>query len=88
MLFAEPGQSLPIGDVVDPEPTDVPVIGTVTKDAGTVSFSFPAGVTFDVEYSRDLESWDVIETDVTGIYEDADAARSAEPSGYYRGVRK
>lgn len=61
-------------------------IGAVTKSAASVGLSFPAGTTFDVEYSTDLEVWTVIATDVTGDFEDTDAGRVSEAIGFYRGV--
>ena len=57
-------------------------------DGGTISFSFPEGTTFDVEYSTDLNTWSVIATDVSGNYADSDADRAAAPAGYYRGIAK
>lgn len=72
-----------------PGPGDRPgVISAVVKaDAdGAVGFSFPAGTTFDVEYSIDLQTWTVIATDVTGDFQDTDVDRTAAPEGYYRGV--
>ncbi|MDB4491546.1 hypothetical protein N9260_00830 [bacterium] len=57
-------------------------------DGGSVSFSFPAGTTFDVEYSTDLVDWLVIAPDVSGDYTDSDAGRAGAASGYYRGVAK
>ena len=88
MLFAEPGRPLPFENFVDPEPNTVPVIGMVTKDAGSVSLGFPDGVTFDIEYSEDLVTWTVIATDVTGNFEDSETDRTSKTSGFYRGVVK
>ncbi len=67
---------------------DAGEIGEVTKSASAVSLSLPAGSTYDVEFSTDLENWSVIATDVTGVYEDSDAARVGAVEGYYRGVAK
>jgi hypothetical protein len=63
-------------------------IGAVTKSAALLSLTLPDGVTFDVEYSTDLENWTVIASDVTGTFEDSDAGRNAEPGGFYRAIAK
>ncbi len=83
----------PLPDPVDPvDPVDPgegdAEITAITKDPSTISLSFSAGTTFDVEYSEDLENWSVIATDVTGDYSDTDAARLGRASGYYRGRAK
>lgn len=73
------------------DPGDRPgVIAAVAKAGadGAVSFDFPAGTAFDVDYSTDLQNWTVIATDVTGAFQDTDAARIAAPEGYYRGIPK
>ncbi len=75
-------------DSPNPPAGDRPVIGAVTKNANEVSLAFPAGTTFDVEYSEDLETWEVIATAVTGNFNDDDAGRTARGDGYYRGVVK
>ena len=64
-------------------------ISEVVKASGTpIRFGFPAGTTFDVEYSADMQTWDVIASDASGAFEDADPGRNGETSGYYRGVAK
>ena len=80
----------PGGGPVDPPPSDGEGITEVVKggNGGPISFSFPEGTTYDVEYSTDLENWEVIASDVTGMYEDSDAARNGAEEGYYRGVEK
>ncbi|MDB2327019.1 hypothetical protein N9V94_00485 [bacterium] len=55
---------------------------------GAISFNFPAGTTYDVEFSTDLIEWSVIATGITGSYTEADADLNGAPSGYYRGVAK
>ena len=49
-------------------------------------FAIPDGTMFDVEFSMDLDAWEVIATDQTGVYTDTDAVRAALPEGYYRAV--
>jgi hypothetical protein len=58
----------------------------VKASGGPISFGFPAGTTFNVEYSTDLNVWTEIAAGVTGAYEDADAGRNGGAEGYYRGV--
>ena len=74
--------------VVNPNPSDTPVISDITKDASSISLSFPTGTSFDVEYSEDLKAWSVIANGITGDYSDSNAARVGNPTGYYRGVVK
>lgn len=51
------------------------------------SFAIPAGASYNVEYSPDLETaFEVIATDQTGVYTDTDAGRAAAEQGFYRGV--
>ncbi len=59
----------------------------VQRTANGFSFSLTEGVTADIEYSTDLTGWDVIAPGTSGTYEDTDAGRLAEPSGYYRGIQ-
>ncbi len=68
-----------------------PVVGEITGisiSAEGVALSLPAGTTYDIEHSTDLETWTVIASDVNGTYEDKDAARANASVGYYRGVVK
>ena len=60
----------------------------VTRSSEGVGVQFPEGTTYDVEYSTDLIEWAPIATGVTGLYNDTDAGRTANPSGYYRGIVK
>ena len=88
-LNATPGQKLGGGDTPAPEP-DSPFrtsLTSVSKSESGVSINSGLGNadTYDVEYSEDLVSWDVIATGVTvGPYQDTEAARTAKGSGYYR----
>ena len=53
-----------------------------------VSFglTFPLGQMVNVEFSKDLVSWEVIANDVQGDFIDPDPKRTQLMSGYYRGV--
>ncbi|MDB2327250.1 hypothetical protein N9V94_01675 [bacterium] len=88
-LQANPGQKLGGGNTPDPQP-DSPFrtsLTDVSKSASGVSINSSLGnaATYDVEYSEDLISWDIIESGVTvSPYEDTDATRTANASGYYR----
>ena len=78
----------PVDPPVDPPVGDRPgsISNVVKAGAGAISFDFPAGTTFNVEYSTDLDTWTEIAAGVTGAYEDADAGRNGSAAGYYRGV--
>lgn len=55
---------------------------------GVFRMTLSNGLPGDIEYSTDLNHWEVIATEVTGAFEDADAERRvARPSGYYRAKR-
>ncbi len=72
-------------------PDEVPVINLVSgPDSIDVSFTGLDGETYDIEYSEDLEQWEVIETGLQGVinYMETDATRRGRPAGYYRGVQK
>ncbi len=63
-------------------------LGSLTFGAdGSVMISMPAGQSYDIEYSTDLISWEPVASDVSGSYQDSDAARASNPAGYYRGVQ-
>jgi len=51
---------------------------------GNFSLTIPDGTTADIEYSQDLQNWEVIANDVMGVYEDSNTARLGNPVGYYR----
>ncbi len=65
-------------------PGDAPSITGVSRTAEGLALQLPDGVTYDVEYSTDLQTWAPIATDVTGTYTDTDAARASGNVGYYR----
>ena len=73
---------------VDVPPAEGGEITDVSRTAAGVSLSLPDGTTYDIQYSTDLENWSNVATDVTGSYEDTDAGRTGNPTGYYRGVVK
>ncbi|MGY8689160.1 MAG: hypothetical protein ACKVHP_15670, partial [Verrucomicrobiales bacterium] len=79
----------PVGPV---DGTEVPVITTVSKDAGGVNFSFLGldGKTYSVEYSEALQGWKIIASDLSGDvnYTDDDAGRTAKAHGYYRAIEQ
>lgn len=52
--------------------------------SGAFSTALPGGVTADIEYSTDLIDWEVINTEVTGTFEETDAGRLGASEGYYR----
>ena len=75
------------------DPTSVFKVTTTTRsDTGvSVSWSSVSGKSYDVEYSPSLEvdAWSVIGsvdnvTEATASFEDTDAARTANPAGFYR----
>jgi hypothetical protein len=85
-LFDNPGE-VNTGSV-DVPPAEGGEITDVSRTAAGVSLSLPDGTTYDIQYSTDLENWSNVATDVTGSYEDTDAGRTGNPTGYYRGVVK
>lgn len=66
----------------------VPEITGVSISAEGVALQLPAGTTYEIEYSADLVTWEVIASDVIGSYADDDAGRAGGETGYYRGVVK
>ena len=54
---------------------------------GVFGLTIPDGVTADVEYSTDLQNWEVIAPGASGALEETDAARIAAPAGFYRARR-
>ncbi|MEM7386548.1 MAG: LamG domain-containing protein, partial [Verrucomicrobiota bacterium] len=78
------GEALVSDDLIGPVGDLAPLTSVSRASDGPFSFTLPEGVRADVEYSQDLISWEVIESGVTGSYEDTDAARNARPVGYYR----
>ncbi len=85
--IAVTGSAGMVGSEVLHGPTGT-ISNVVKAGAGAISFDLPEGTTFDVQYSADLEMWEVIAADMTGNFEDTDAARNGVATGYYRGVAK
>ena len=83
-LFQNPGQAIegPPQPPVDPSP--LAALAVTRSGDGTTRITLPAELTADIQYSTDLILWEVIATGATATYEDADADRTAAPSGYYR----
>ena len=65
-----------------------PEIGSVNFTGDGLNLSLPAGTTYDIEFSSDLQTWTVIASEISGSYSDANAARIGGSEGYYRGVVK
>ncbi|MFT5191024.1 MAG: hypothetical protein ACI957_004062, partial [Verrucomicrobiales bacterium] len=96
-LYQNPGKPL-VGDVVPgPDPTKtVPALSSVTWSAGgfQAAFATQDGAIYELEHSGSLlrGSWTVVETmsgnGGTLTLGDADVARNALPSGFYRVVVK
>ncbi len=84
-----PGQVVPgEGDgMIVPGP-ELGAIGPVNLSPDGISLTLPAGATLDIEYSTDLETWDVIANGASGVYQDTDAGRRGASGGYYRGRRE
>ncbi|MCI0534248.1 MAG: CBM9 family sugar-binding protein, partial [Verrucomicrobiales bacterium] len=60
-----------------------------TNGAFGMTVQTTAGAKYDIEYSQDLKSWEVILADVAGTGQavpvtETDAARKARPFGFYR----
>ncbi len=84
-LFNNPGNV--IGQETENEPATPALTQVGLSGEGSLQFTVPQGVTVDIEYSEDLQSWELIATDVSGVFQDADAGRNAKPTGYYRAAQ-
>ncbi len=82
------GENLTIPGASSPGGEGAPEITGVSRTATSVLLTLPDGATYDIEYSLDLITWEPIASDVTGNYEDTDAARTGGSNGFYRGVVK
>ena len=86
------GSSVSLGDIIvgnggDPDGgAGAPEITGISVSADGVALQLPAGTIYDIEYSTDLQIWEVIASDVTGTY--SDVAHADGATGYYRGVVK
>ncbi len=82
-LLDNPGEKLP--SAAPPVGPEAPVLGEVIQNAdGSIGISILSGQSLRVEYSTDLLNWTEIATGQSGTYNDTDAARLANPEGYYR----
>ncbi len=77
----------PVPPVDPPEGGDDLGLTEVVWTANGLAFELPPGEAFDIDYSTDLENWEVIASGVTGSFEETDAARMEAPEGYYRARR-
>ncbi|MEM7386218.1 MAG: hypothetical protein AAF514_14850 [Verrucomicrobiota bacterium] len=90
-IYLASGENLtipqPVLDSISDGPDDdVPEILSVSRSASGIALTLAEGVAYDIEYSADLITWEPIATDVTGSFEDTDAARAGRSRGYCRGV--
>ena len=72
---------------VDPNPPGVPTITTVTMGSEGLVIEWEGVDAVDVEYSplQAADGWQSIASGVQGgRFEDTDAGRGAEPTGFYR----
>ena len=76
-----------VGVEPEPEPSASSLTNVSLSATGTLSFDLPNEATGELEYSTDLQNWNVIATDAVGTFEDPDATRNAAPEGYYRAKR-
>jgi hypothetical protein len=60
------------------------LLGVRLEDNGVLTFALPQGLTAEVEHSIDLDQWEVIASDVQGVFAEGDAGRLATPRGFYR----
>jgi hypothetical protein len=84
-------QILTLGPVKPPPAGEAPVIAIVSGPGSIgVSFTGAANTTYNIEYSQDLQTWEVVEPGLQGEinFEDSDAARLGRAAGYYRGVEQ
>jgi hypothetical protein len=58
--------------------------GVGITENGVFGLTISDGGTADIEYSTDLENWEVIAPGVSGALEETDADRIAAPAGFYR----
>jgi hypothetical protein len=65
-------------------PTDLLLEGVGITENGVFGLTIPDGFTVDIEYSTDLENWEVIAPGLSGVVEETDADRIAAPTGFYR----
>lgn len=92
-IYLASGQNLAVPqavlDAIGGEmPSDeAPEITGVSRSADGILLTFSEGITYDIEYSIDLVTWETIASDVSGSFEDDDP-RAKAGIGFYRGVVK
>jgi len=74
---------------LQPMVTSTPPTGLVLEavgitENGVFGLTISDGATADIEYSTDLENWEVIAPGISGAVEETDAGRIAAPAGFYR----
>ena len=62
-----------------------PALTAIVVTPEEVSVQIPNGVVYDIEYSQDLVSWDVIARAEERSSSDTDTSRLERRKGYYRG---
>lgn len=62
-----------------------PVLTAIVVTPEKISVQIPNGVVYDIEYSQDLVSWDVIARAEERSSSDTDTSRLERRKGYYRG---
>lgn len=64
---------------------ELPALTEVSRTAdGVFNLTLPDGVSADIQFSVDLQNWEVIANDASGVFMDTDATRNGEPAAYYR----
>ena len=81
-LFENPGQVIGVKTV--PPAATVPILSDVSFSGDSFSLSVSGETPADIEYSENLENWEVIANSQTGAFADSDADRAGKSSGYYR----
>lgn len=83
-LFNGAETPLTLLPTVTPPAKDLFLEGVGITENGVFGLTISDGGTADIEYSTDLENWEVIAPGVSGALEETDADRIAAPAGFYR----
>ena len=83
-LFNGAETPLTLQPEVMPTPTNLILEDVGITENGVFGLTIPDGFTVDIEYSTDLENWEVIAPGLGGALEETDADRIAAPAGFYR----